>query len=110
MSRDDQIGGQLAAGFVLAGFFEDNDPSHPLAKFLPTFIAIPPQPSNPFLSRESVGGQGKFFSDRPRFPPPRTTRRGRSHQTGNTVGTIRQSNRASFSLPGSQTQSVSPLR
>jgi SAM-dependent methyltransferase len=36
---DDQIGGQLAAGFVLAGFFEDKDPSHPLAKFLPTFIA-----------------------------------------------------------------------
>ena len=36
---DDQIGGQLDAGFVLAGFFEDSDPGHPLAKFLPTFIA-----------------------------------------------------------------------
>lgn len=36
---DDQIGGQLAAGFVLTGFFEDGDPGHPLAKFLPAFIA-----------------------------------------------------------------------
>ena len=36
---DDQIGGQLAAGFVLTGFFEDRDPGHPLAKYLPTFIA-----------------------------------------------------------------------
>lgn len=38
-SLDDQIGGQLAAGFVLTGFFEDRDPGHPLSKFLPTFIA-----------------------------------------------------------------------
>jgi SAM-dependent methyltransferase len=36
---DDQIGGQLAAGFVLTGFFEDRDPKHPLAKYLATFIA-----------------------------------------------------------------------
>jgi SAM-dependent methyltransferase len=36
---DDQIGGQLAAGFVLTGFFEDSDPGHPLAKLIPTFIA-----------------------------------------------------------------------
>ena len=36
---DDQIGGQLAAGFVLTGFFEDRDPDHPLAKYLATFIA-----------------------------------------------------------------------
>lgn len=36
---DDQIGGQLAAGFVLTGFYEDRDPAHPLAKFLATFIA-----------------------------------------------------------------------
>lgn len=35
----DQIGGQLDAGFLLAGFFEDSDPSHPLAKYLPAFIA-----------------------------------------------------------------------
>lgn len=36
---EDQIGGQLDAGFVLTGFYEDRDPDHPLAKFLPTFIA-----------------------------------------------------------------------
>lgn len=36
---DDQIGGQLAAGFALNGFFEDRDPEHPLARFLATFIA-----------------------------------------------------------------------
>jgi hypothetical protein len=38
-SLDDQIGGQLDAGFVIAGLYEDRDPSHPLARFLPTFIA-----------------------------------------------------------------------
>ena len=31
--------GQLDAGFLLAGFYEDRDPAHPLARFLPTFIA-----------------------------------------------------------------------
>lgn len=35
----DQIGGQVDAGFLLSGFFEDADPAHPLARFLPTFIA-----------------------------------------------------------------------
>jgi SAM-dependent methyltransferase len=35
----DQVGGQLDAGFLLAGLYEDCDPSHPLARFLPTFIA-----------------------------------------------------------------------
>jgi SAM-dependent methyltransferase len=35
----DQIGGQLDAGFLLAGFYEDRDPDHPLAKLLPTSIA-----------------------------------------------------------------------
>ena len=38
-SLADQIGGQLDAGFVLAGFYDDADPTHPLAKFLPTFVA-----------------------------------------------------------------------
>jgi SAM-dependent methyltransferase len=38
-SLEDQIGGQLRAGFVLTGFFEDRDPEHPLATYLPTFIA-----------------------------------------------------------------------
>jgi SAM-dependent methyltransferase len=36
---EDQIGGQLDAGFVLAGFWEDRDLRHPLAKYLPVFIA-----------------------------------------------------------------------
>jgi SAM-dependent methyltransferase len=36
---EDQLCGQLDAGFVLTGFYEDRDPAHPLAKFLPAFIA-----------------------------------------------------------------------
>jgi SAM-dependent methyltransferase len=36
---DDQIGGQLAAGFVLTGLFEDGNPGHPLSKYLPTSVA-----------------------------------------------------------------------
>jgi SAM-dependent methyltransferase len=36
---EDQIGGQLDAGFLLAGLFEDRDPDHPLAGFLPAFVA-----------------------------------------------------------------------
>lgn len=36
---DDLIGGQLAAGFALTGFFEDRDPVHPLSKYLASFIA-----------------------------------------------------------------------
>ena len=36
---EDQIGGQLDAGFVMAGFYEDGDPAYPLARFLPVFIA-----------------------------------------------------------------------
>ena len=36
---EDQIGGQLDAGFVLTGLFEDRDTDHPLAKFLPAFLA-----------------------------------------------------------------------
>jgi SAM-dependent methyltransferase len=36
---EDQLGGQLDAGFLLAGLYEDRDPEHPLAKFLPTFLA-----------------------------------------------------------------------
>jgi SAM-dependent methyltransferase len=37
-----QIGGQLAAGFVITGFYEDRDPNpddNPLCKFMPAFIA-----------------------------------------------------------------------
>ncbi len=47
---EDQIGGQLDAGFVITGFFEDADPESPLTRFAPTFIATrsvklsPPRP------------------------------------------------------------------
>jgi SAM-dependent methyltransferase len=36
---EDQIGGQLEAGFLLAGMYEDRDPRHALARYLPTFMA-----------------------------------------------------------------------
>ena len=36
---EDQIAGQLEAGFVLTGFYEDVDPEDPLAKFIASFIA-----------------------------------------------------------------------
>jgi SAM-dependent methyltransferase len=36
---EDQLGGQLEAGFVIAGFFEDIQPELPIAKFMPTLIA-----------------------------------------------------------------------
>lgn len=36
---EDQIAGQLAAGFVLTGFYEDRDAGHPLARYIATFIA-----------------------------------------------------------------------
>lgn len=35
----DQIGGQLDAGFVLAGYYDDYWPGTPLAEYTPTFIA-----------------------------------------------------------------------
>jgi SAM-dependent methyltransferase len=38
-SLDEQIGGQLAAGFLLTGFYEDIDPTTALSKTLPTYIA-----------------------------------------------------------------------
>ena len=36
---EDQIGGQLDAGFVLTGLYEDLNPGHPLARLLPTSVA-----------------------------------------------------------------------
>jgi SAM-dependent methyltransferase len=36
---EDQIGGQLDAGFALTGLYEDRDPSHPLCRLVPTFVA-----------------------------------------------------------------------
>jgi len=35
----DQIAGQLEAGFLMAGFYEDYQPGHPLAWYAPTHIA-----------------------------------------------------------------------
>ena len=45
----DQIGGQVEAGFLIAGFFEDIHPEDPLSKFTALFIAtraIKPQTPN----------------------------------------------------------------
>jgi hypothetical protein len=36
---DDQIGGQLEAGFLLAGFYEDTWEGLALAEYMPLFIA-----------------------------------------------------------------------
>jgi SAM-dependent methyltransferase len=38
-SLDDQIGGQLEAGFVITGFYEDRWPRHALDKYFPMFMA-----------------------------------------------------------------------
>jgi SAM-dependent methyltransferase len=38
-SLEDQIGGQLEAGFVLSGFYEDADPDILISNYIPTFIA-----------------------------------------------------------------------
>ena len=38
-SLDDQIGGQIAAGFVIAGFFEDVDPQCAASKYYPEYLA-----------------------------------------------------------------------
>jgi hypothetical protein len=35
----DQIGGQIAAGFALTGFYEDIDPDTILGKHIPSYIA-----------------------------------------------------------------------
>jgi SAM-dependent methyltransferase len=35
----DQIGGQIAAGFALSGFYEDVDPDTILGKYIPSYIA-----------------------------------------------------------------------
>jgi SAM-dependent methyltransferase len=38
-SLEEQLGGQMQAGFHLTGFYEDIDPKSVLEKYLPTFIA-----------------------------------------------------------------------
>ena len=47
-SLEDQIGGQLEAGFSITGFFEDSQPGQPLSEFMPPFIATRAlKPSDP---------------------------------------------------------------
>ena len=36
---EDQIGGQIAAGFVLTGFYEDTSPESVLGSFIPAYVA-----------------------------------------------------------------------
>ncbi|MBN1813734.1 MAG: class I SAM-dependent methyltransferase [Anaerolineae bacterium] len=36
---EEQIGGQIEAGFLIAGFYEDADPGEALARYMPIFIA-----------------------------------------------------------------------
>ena len=36
---DDQIGGQIDAGFLIAGFYEDRGPGHPLDRYMAIFVA-----------------------------------------------------------------------
>jgi SAM-dependent methyltransferase len=36
---EDQIGGQIDAGFLIAGFYEDGDPAEPLSNYMPSYIA-----------------------------------------------------------------------
>lgn len=38
-SLESQLGGQIEAGFLIKGFYEDRDTSTQLAKFMPTFLA-----------------------------------------------------------------------
>jgi SAM-dependent methyltransferase len=36
---EDQIGGQVDAGFLISGFYEDHDPDDPLSEIMPLYIA-----------------------------------------------------------------------
>jgi SAM-dependent methyltransferase len=36
---EEQIGGQIEAGFLIAGFYEDTDPGEALAQYMPIYIA-----------------------------------------------------------------------
>jgi SAM-dependent methyltransferase len=53
---EDQLGGQLDAGFVLTGLYEDRDLAHPLARFLPTFIATRAVKLAPPCTRHDIQG------------------------------------------------------
>lgn len=39
-SFNDQIGGQLEAGFIITGFYEDHDPFALMGQYMPTFFAV----------------------------------------------------------------------
>lgn len=39
-SFNDQIGGQIDAGFVITGFYEDHDPGGLIDQYMPTFFAV----------------------------------------------------------------------
>jgi ubiquinone/menaquinone biosynthesis C-methylase UbiE len=39
-SFNDQIGGQLQAGFIITGFYEDHDPFALMGQYMPTFFAV----------------------------------------------------------------------
>jgi SAM-dependent methyltransferase len=39
-SFNDQIGGQIEAGFVITGFYEDHDPGGLIDQYMPTFFAM----------------------------------------------------------------------
>ena len=39
-SLNDQIGGQLQAGFIITGFYEDHDPFALMGQYMPTFFAV----------------------------------------------------------------------
>jgi len=36
---EDQIGGQIDAGFLISGFYEDRHRDDPIAAYMPTFVA-----------------------------------------------------------------------
>ena len=36
---EEQIGGQIEAGFLISGFYEDRHRDDPIAAFMPTFVA-----------------------------------------------------------------------
>ncbi len=62
-SLEDQIGGQIDAGFVLTGLFEDRDPESPLARFAPTFLAT--RATKPPLEVASSPERGPRDDSRP---------------------------------------------
>ncbi len=49
---EDQIAGQIEAGFILAGLYEDRDPQHPLSKVIASFIA-----TRALRAQSVVGGE-----------------------------------------------------